>query len=145
VVPFITVHPSQIKWNRPHSNPVSKFKEYNSTPGCYRGFCTECGGMLSWRSDATPEELEITIGTIDEKWLIGDRTKLSSDSFGISGAWKALLEDEERTGVRQLAMDLCTPAAGQCWMRNAIAGITDGQDSGKKFVETGRGLGTTIN
>jgi hypothetical protein len=101
--------------------------------------------MLSWRSNATPEELEITIGTIDEKWLIGDRSKLSSEGFGISGAWKAVLEDEERTGVRRLAMDLCTPMAGQCWMRNAIGGITDGQDAGKKFVESGRGLGTTIN
>jgi hypothetical protein len=91
-----------------------------------------------------PDEIEITVGTIDEKWLIGDRGKLSSESFGIEGAWKKVLEDEERTGVRQLAMDLCVPTGGQCWMRNAIDGVTDGLDGGKKFVETGW-LGTTLN
>lgn len=72
------------------------------------------------------------IGTIDEKWLIGDRTeKVSSQSLTEPGAFEKVLDAEEGA----LGREICTPQAGQMFVRNAIKGVTDAKLVGKRYVE----------
>ncbi|MNO52408.1 Glutathione-dependent formaldehyde-activating enzyme [compost metagenome] len=39
--------------------------EYDSTPGCTRYFCGNCGAQLVFRSERYPDTLDITIATLD--------------------------------------------------------------------------------
>lgn len=72
------------------------------------------------------------IGTIDEKWLIGDRTEMvSSQSLTEPGVFEEVLASEEGA----LGREICTPQAGQMFVRNAIKGATDARLVGKRFVE----------
>ena len=78
------------------------------------------------------------IGTIDEKWLIGDRTeRVKSEDLTKVGAWDEMLRDEGDVGK-----DLCYPANGNYYFRNAIKGVTDRKlEGGKTFLEnTSAGL-----
>lgn len=95
---------------------------------------------MSWRSDETPDELEIFAGSIDEKWLIGDRTtRVPSQRLTEKGAWQKVLEEE---GEEVLGAQICLPADGNFFFRNAIKGVTDSTvGAGKKWVEnTSAGL-----
>lgn len=47
---------------------------YISTPGVTRGFCATCGSTLFWKSDKETET-EITLGTVDEQFLIGEEAR----------------------------------------------------------------------
>ncbi|KAL8695426.1 MAG: hypothetical protein Q9218_000004 [Villophora microphyllina] len=130
---FITVDISQLRWMNPASGRQTpeSFKEFSSSKGVYRGFCSSCGTAFTWRSDAEPG-VEILIGTIDEKWLIGDRTeKVSSQSLTEQGAFEKVLNADEGA----LGRELCTPTGGQMYMRNAIKGATDTRLVGRRFVE----------
>ena len=91
---------------------LSSYTEYSATPGNYRGFCKACGSTLLWRSDSTPEEVEILVGTLDEEVL---RVK-----------WGGVLAVAER---------------GHYWAKNAIKGVTDleGLGRGRFFVEGSEG------
>ncbi|CEN62744.1 hypothetical protein ASPCAL09375 [Aspergillus calidoustus] len=58
------------------SPPLSSFpsyKEYVSSPGRFRGFCSLCGSSLVWRSEREGErhKYEIMLGSLDERWLKG--------------------------------------------------------------------------
>ncbi|KAM0749726.1 hypothetical protein T439DRAFT_326603 [Meredithblackwellia eburnea MCA 4105] len=46
----------------------STLKSYKSSPLCTREFCTECGGSLTWSSEAESEKntVEINLGSLDE-------------------------------------------------------------------------------
>ncbi|KAL8721263.1 MAG: hypothetical protein Q9225_002005 [Loekoesia sp. 1 TL-2023] len=131
---FITVKPSQLCWSNPSgaNKAAEPYKEFSSSKGVYRGFCSSCGTAFSWRSEETPDELEILIGTIDEKWLIGDRTQqVSSQSLTNPGSFEKVLNADEGA----LGRDICTPQAGQMYVRNAIKGATDMRLAGTRFVE----------
>ncbi|MCY1340526.1 Glutathione-dependent formaldehyde-activating enzyme [compost metagenome] len=39
--------------------------DYHSTPGCTRSFCGRCGAQLTFRSEAYPQTLDLTIATLD--------------------------------------------------------------------------------
>ncbi|KAI2617101.1 glutathione-dependent formaldehyde-activating GFA [Hypoxylon sp. NC1633] len=43
-------------------------KNYYATPGCQRGFCTNCGSFLYWRGD-THDSMGIAVGTVDPEFL----------------------------------------------------------------------------
>ncbi|KAL8854278.1 MAG: hypothetical protein Q9221_000992 [Calogaya cf. arnoldii] len=132
--PLITVEPSQLYWVSESSDgtPPAAFKEFSSSKGVYRGFCSSCGSSFTWRSEATPGEIEMLIGTIDEKWLIGDRTeKVSSESLTEPGNFEKVLDSDEGA----LGREICTPSAGQMFVRNAIKGATDVRMAGEGFVE----------
>ncbi|KAI4206448.1 MAG: hypothetical protein LQ346_001074 [Caloplaca aetnensis] len=133
---FITIQPSQLRWANPSADnsltASDPYKEFSSSKGAYRGFCSACGTAFSWRSDETADEIEILIGTIDEKWLIGDRTEMvSSQSLTEPGVFEEVLASEEGA----LGREICTPQAGQMFVRNAIKGATDARLVGKRFVE----------
>ncbi|KAL9582889.1 MAG: hypothetical protein Q9212_003034 [Teloschistes hypoglaucus] len=130
---FITVETSQLRWSNPAEglDTPESFKEFSSSKGVYRGFCSACGTAFTWRSAAEPG-VEILIGTVDEKWLIGDRTeKVSSQSLTKEGAFEEVLNADEGA----LGRELCTPTGGQMYVRNAIKGATDTRLVGKRFVE----------
>ncbi|KAL9605164.1 MAG: hypothetical protein Q9219_000098 [cf. Caloplaca sp. 3 TL-2023] len=131
---FITVKPSQVRWSNPSGDgkPTAPYKEFSSTKGVYRGFCSSCGAALVWRADETADEVEVFIGTIDEKWLIGDRTqRVSSQDLTDTGVFEKVLSADDGT----IGREICTPQAGQMYVRNAIKGVTDGRLVGKRFVE----------
>ncbi|KAL8674348.1 MAG: hypothetical protein Q9168_001277 [Polycauliona sp. 1 TL-2023] len=131
---LITVKPSQLHWvnESDDGRPPPTFKEFCSSKGVYRSFCSSCGCSLTWRSEATVDEIEILIGSIDEIWLIGDRTdKVSSESLTEPGNFEKVLDAEEGA----LGRELSTPMAGQMFVRNAIKGATDVRLGGKRFVE----------
>lgn len=132
---FITVKPSQLHWSNPSSNglkAMAPYKEFSSSKRVYRGFCSSCGTAFSWRSDETADEIELFIGTIDEKWLIGNRAEqVSSQSLTDKNTFDRVLSEDDGA----LGRDICTPAAGQMYLRNAIKGATDMRLVGKRFVE----------
>ena len=42
-----------------------KIREYESSPGKYRAFCSGCGSPVYSRTDKDPETLRIRLGTLD--------------------------------------------------------------------------------
>jgi hypothetical protein len=39
---------------------------YESTPGVFRGFCSQCGSSLTWANTAeTPDRIAVSLGTLD--------------------------------------------------------------------------------
>lgn len=50
---------------------VKGYAEYSASPRCYRGFCQVCGSGVVWRSEDSPEEMEVLTGTLDEDVLLG--------------------------------------------------------------------------
>lgn len=145
MVHFITVLPSQLKWESPSSsNPsvtVSPFKEFSSSPSGRRGFCADCGSALTWRNADRTDEIELLVGTIDEVFLIGDRSaRVKSDSLAETGEWAEVLQRENEEGTVP-GKDLCVPRGGNFFFRNAVEGVTDMNVGGKWFVEdTAKGL-----
>lgn len=146
VVNFITVLPSQLKWANPSSStpqcPAAPFKEYSSSAHGRRGFCSECGSALTWRDERNVEEVELFVGTIDEVFLIGDRsTRVESDNLACQGKWIEVLRKEDKDGKTSLGKDLCMPQGGNFFFRNAVEGVTDYNLGGKWYVEdTAKGL-----
>jgi len=58
------------KWASPEgfkSYPMSPpaYKTFESSPGIVRGFCSECGGTLTWY-DPKNSDFEILLGSIDD-------------------------------------------------------------------------------
>ncbi|KAI9796890.1 MAG: hypothetical protein M1833_005939 [Piccolia ochrophora] len=113
---LLELNPSQITWAKPTApNP---FREFNSSPGCYRGFCSNCGSSLTWRSEAEKDTIELCTGSIDEELLIGHKT---GNGVERTGGW---------------GKELGTPTRGNVWYQNVIRGVTDGRiTAGKKMVE----------
>lgn len=146
MIHFITVLPSQLKWEIPSpSNPQipdAPFKEFSSSPQGRRGFCTECGSTLTWRDERRPEEVELFVGTIDEVFLIGDRSsRVESRSLVWQGKWTEVLRREDEDGRTSLGQDLCVPNGGNFFFRNAVDGVTDRNLGGEWHVEdTAKGL-----
>ncbi|MGQ0662083.1 MAG: GFA family protein [Pseudomonadota bacterium] len=38
---------------------------YRSSAKAVRGFCAACGAVLSWQHDERPDEIDLTVGTLD--------------------------------------------------------------------------------
>lgn len=141
IAPLITVNPTNISWSTldvAHtSRSPPELREFASSPHGRRGFCASCGSSISWRHEETPQEIELFLGSVDEKWLIGDRTeRVSSEELAKDGAWDELVKKEGYVG-----RDLCEPH-GNYFFRNAVRGITDTKiGSGTTWVEdTAKGL-----
>ncbi|KAJ4269710.1 hypothetical protein NW762_001378 [Fusarium torreyae] len=107
VAQFLIISPKQLT---PPLSTFSSFKEYISSPGRFRGFCGDCGTSIAWRSaDYTPI-FDLYLGTVDEKYLVGDSA---------------------------VAKTLATPNGTQYWLQNAIHGVTDKLKGGKKHLQEG--------
>lgn len=79
--------------------------------------------------------MEILAGSVDEIFLIGDRTaRVASESLTDQGKWEEVLtEEEEKAEV--LGKDICLPVEGNFFFRNAVNGVTDRKLGGKRYVE----------
>ncbi|KAI9849307.1 MAG: hypothetical protein M1837_004767 [Sclerophora amabilis] len=121
VLHLIAVKESQIDWSGATASSASQtpFTEYNSSPGCFRGFCSTCGSTLFWRSDDEKPSIEVCTGTVDEKWLLGERESESS-----------------MARIGGMGKELATPSHGMNWYQNVIEGVTDGIVGGTRYVET---------
>ncbi|MCJ1345123.1 hypothetical protein MMC31_003328, partial [Peltigera leucophlebia] len=116
--------------------PPPPFKEYSSSATCYRGFCSNCGGSLTWRTDDRPDEVEIFTGSVDEECLIGARTKsVASSMIAQRGGWEGCLSAERAeelnggsgkvgNGGGANGRELAVPKK-HFFYRNAVKGATD--------------------
>lgn len=115
MTPWIDTTPSRVVWFS-QSHPVEKtastselqsFAEYSATPGKYRGFCRTCGSSLTWRCEGSPDELEISTGSVDGDLLKGEMGKVLGKASG-----------------------------GHYWCGNRIEGVTD-LEGGRRLREGG--------
>ena len=93
----------------------STYAEFNSSPGCYRAFCKNCGSSLLWTEHKENAAIELAIGTFDEEFLVGER-------------------DAEDRPLGAYALALANPEGCHFYIRNEIKGVTDGiSTSGTRF------------
>ena len=85
----------------------STYAEYNSSPGCYRAFCSRCGSTLSWTTHEASAIVELAVGTFDEEFLIGVR------------------DTEEEAPRGGYGSALANPAGDHFFIMNAIPNVTD--------------------
>ncbi|KEF63106.1 uncharacterized protein A1O9_01082 [Exophiala aquamarina CBS 119918] len=123
VAQFIVVSPLQI--TPPLAQSVY-YKEYQSSPRRFRGFCGECGSSLIWRSDDKVDTLDLFLGTIDETWLLGAK---------VEGSERETAQGIVVERVGGLGKELCTPNQYQFYYANAISGVTDLLEGGQKFLQ----------
>ena len=57
---WFSVRRDALRWTRgtPALNP--------SSPGVERQFCSACGTQLTWRGTNTPDEIDVTMGSLDD-------------------------------------------------------------------------------
>lgn len=109
---FHTVTSSELSWLS-----RSTYTEYNSSPGCFRAFCKNCGSPLLWTDNKVNTDLELAVGTFDEEFLTGTR-------------------DAKDKAKGAFAMALANPEGDHHHLRNEITGITDHVSvSGTKYWE----------
>lgn len=118
----IIISPTQIV---PPLSSFQTYTEYKSSPRHHRGFCGQCGSPLIWRSDDKTDTLDLYLGTIDERWLVGERVE-GSEKTTIHG-----IKVERRGGVGK---ELCTLSQFQLYYENAIPGVTDVVRGGHKYL-----------
>ncbi|KAI9867130.1 MAG: hypothetical protein M1813_009408 [Trichoglossum hirsutum] len=106
--PFLSVNPTQILWKQPIPPSTSTYTEYNSSPSCFRGFCRRCGSSLTWRDERVKDGIDLFLGTLDEKWVVGGEG-----------------------GVGEV---VCPARGGRTWWKNVVRGVTDG-GVGEKWWE----------
>jgi hypothetical protein len=71
-----------------------------------RAFCKTCGSPLGWKDLKEGSEIEMAAGTIDEKYLLGDRDENDKPTGGFAEA-------------------LVSANGDRFHVRNEIKGITD--------------------
>lgn len=59
-VAWFSVRTAELRWTR--GAPAS----HRSSPGIERGFCGRCGTQLTWHSAAFPDEIDVTICSLDD-------------------------------------------------------------------------------
>jgi hypothetical protein len=77
-----------------------------------------------WRTEERPEEIDLFLGTVDERWLVGERVDSGRSTGDTAGPTR-------KGGVGKA---LGTPMDGQYYYENVIPGVTDGLRGGKKYL-----------
>ena len=71
---------------------MGTLKQYNSSPGCYREFCSTCGATVFWHCEERPELIDLSVGILRapegsraEEWLEWwtDRVSFKEEAFDI--------------------------------------------------------------
>lgn len=122
---FIVFSPDQIV---PPLSSAATYREYSSSSGRYRGFCGNCGSPLIWRSEDDRRTVDLFLGTIDERWLVGEKVEDSEKKTKHGVVF-------EREG--SVGRQLCTPSEFQSYYENAIPGVTDLLRGGQRFLTEG--------
>lgn len=66
-VSWFTLPLDQLRWL--NGSPL----HFQSSPGVTRGFCPRCGIPLTYRSDAFPDEIDITLCSLDAPSMLAPR------------------------------------------------------------------------
>lgn len=104
------------------------YKRYKSSETAVRSFCTECGAGLAYESEVDGVwRVEIGVGTLDEKWVIGEE---------VEGSEKQTSKGREVERHGGFGKELCSPQL-QYHYRNVIPGVTEG-GTGTKYLGTER-------
>jgi hypothetical protein len=98
---FHTVTASELTWLS-----KSTYTEYNSSPGCYRAFCKNCGSTLGWTNSRVNTDIELAVGTFDEEFLLGGR-------------------DNQDHPLGAYGIALANPDGDHFHTRNEIKGVTE--------------------
>ncbi|CAG8977915.1 hypothetical protein HYALB_00001794 [Hymenoscyphus albidus] len=115
---FHTAHAKELTWLS-----QSTYQEYNSSPGCYRAFCNNCGSSLGWtdQKKGANTDWELAVGTFDEEFLLGKR-------------------DEEGVLRGGYGVALANFGGPHFWVQNEIPGVTGGIcKGGTRFWEGSKG------
>lgn len=112
---LLSLEPEQLT-PQPHlfQSTFAEYTEYESSPGCFRGFCSRCGSSIVWRSNDEKDNIDIFLGTVDERWLVGEK---GQDGRRIGGFGK----------------ELATPNHKQLWCENEIPGSTNLLHGGVRY------------
>ena len=92
----------------------AEYTEYESSPERFRGFCSRCGSSILWRSEDQKDNFDLYLGTVDERWLVGEK---GHDGRRIGG----------------FGIELATPNYKQFWCENEIPGSTDLLNGGVRY------------
>lgn len=104
------------------------YKEYQSSEGGFRSFCSNCGSGLTWKLAFVPDMIIVFLGTIDEEYLMGKKVVGSDEQTEMGPAFKR--EDG-------LCKELTSMNMGHIFWNNRIPGVTDqGSLPGPKFLGT---------
>ncbi|KAL5360816.1 Mss4-like protein [Aspergillus floccosus] len=120
---MLTLKADQI---HPSLSSFPSYQEFQSSLNRYRGFCSTCGSSLIWRS-AGSDDFDLFLGTIDEKWLIGERVDGTETSTPYGTA-------VGRQGG--FINELCVPRGTNCYHENTLPGVADCLPGGQKFPVT---------
>ncbi|KAA8893299.1 Mss4-like protein [Sphaerosporella brunnea] len=118
-VHLLCLHPSQISWD---TTTATTFQEFQSSPHCFRGFCTRCGSSMTWRKQqqqqqqpggepegeekeamidiftGTLDAVDATLATPDEQLFCGNAVRGVTDCVAAGRKWVAMRGGEEWTG-----------------------------------------------
>lgn len=120
----LLIHPSQL------GDDITKsatYKEFKSSEAATRSFCSNCGSGLTWRIDGMDDMMVVFLGTIDEDFLIGNQIKGTEQETDLG------IKFDRQGGF---AKELCQPNMGNLFWNNAIAGVTDHDLGGVKFLQS---------
>ncbi|KAE8389120.1 hypothetical protein ETB97_002970 [Aspergillus alliaceus] len=109
----------------PDLSTFKTYKEYRSSERFLRGFCSECGSSLFVRSTEHSRELHVSLGTIDEEWLVGEQ---------IEGSGKETEHGVAYERIGGVGKVLGTPNCVQLYYERAIPGVTDMLAGGEKYL-----------
>lgn len=101
------------------------YKEYESSEGGFRSFCSNCGSGLTWKLAFVPDMIIVFLGTIDDEHLMGKRVEGS--------------EQRTETGVEfkregGFCKELTTMNMGHIFWNNRVPKVTDHDMAGPKFM-----------
>lgn len=114
---FLTLSAKQIT---PDLSTYPSYKEYRSSEACLRGFCNQCGSSLLWRTEENPDQIDVFLGTVDEKWLVEQKADIATATG--------------QTESESIGKTLGTPMHAQYYYENVIKGVTDFVQGGKRYL-----------
>lgn len=85
-------------------------REFESSPGKFRGFCSECGSPLYSRREAVPDAFRIRLGTLD-----GDpeRRSVAHIWVGSKAPWFEITDDIARFEAEDIPPDYLWPSRSE--------------------------------
>jgi hypothetical protein len=76
-------------------------KFFRSSPSCSRAFCANCGSQLTFVTERAPDEIDVTIATLDEPQGLAPQDHIFTDS---QLPWIALADSLPRYRERRSAL-----------------------------------------
>ena len=101
------------------------YKEYESSEGGFRSFCSNCGSGLTWKLAFVPDMVIVFLGTIDDEHLMGRKVEGSEHQTEMG------IEFKREGGF---CTELTAMNMGHIFWNNRIPSVTDQDMAGPKFM-----------